>query len=166
MPRGRPKPLSAKETVRVIAGLFDRYGLDHSPNRDRSRDGERFQCALYCAVRDGLIRLPGKRGPKPKWGGQLGLELIEAVESLRARSKPTIPKNKVALRKAIKSLRAGTLPPLKLLSVEKAIETLQEKYPQKWGRYHRGHLHKRFYDAKKVWTYVTRLMQFYPEIRK
>ena len=59
--RRRP-PLSATETVRIIARLFDRYAIDRRPDRDRSRDGERFERVLFYAVRDGLIRLPPKRG--------------------------------------------------------------------------------------------------------
>jgi hypothetical protein len=159
MPKSEKAALNAKKTVRLIAQLFDLYGIDRSLNRDRSRDGERFELVLYCAVRDGLIRLPRKRGAPAKWKGQLGLELIEAIESLQAMSGPTIPKNKVALQKAIESLRAGTPPSrLKPLSVAKAIKTLQDKYPEKWGCYECDDLQKRYYEAKKVWDYGTRLM--------
>jgi hypothetical protein len=154
--------LNAKQTVRVIAQLFDLYGIDRSLNRDRSRDGERFQWALYCAARDGLIRLPHKRGAPAKWKGQLGLELIEAVESLQARSWPTIPKNKAALQRTIDSLRAGRAPTqLKPLSVAKAIRTLQVNYPKKWGCYDCDDLKKRYHEAKKVWGYGTRLMMVF-----
>ena len=62
MPKSEKAALNAKKTVRLIAQLFDLYGIDRSLNRDRSRDGERFELVLYCAVRDGLIRLPRKRG--------------------------------------------------------------------------------------------------------
>src|SRR5260370_17007677 len=76
-------PLSAKETVRIIARLFDLYGIDRRLNRDRSRDGWWFEYVLHCAVRDGLLRLPPKRGAPSKWKGKLGLELIEAVENIQ-----------------------------------------------------------------------------------
>jgi hypothetical protein len=159
MPKPKKGALNAKETVRLMAQLFDLCGIDRSPNRDRSRDGERFHWALYCAARDGLVRLPRKRGAPAKWKGQLGLDLIEAVESLQARSGPSIPKNKVALQKAVESLRAGTAPSqLKPLSVAKAIEALQDKDPKKWGGYDCDDLKKRYHEAKKVWGYGTRLM--------
>jgi len=51
MPKPKKVALNAKETVRLIAQLFDLYGIDRSPNRDRIRDGERFHWALYCAAR-------------------------------------------------------------------------------------------------------------------
>jgi hypothetical protein len=159
MGKSEKTALSAEQTVEVIAQLFDLYGFDRSLNRDRSRDGERFQWALYCAVRDGLIRLPRKRGAPAKWKGQLGLELVEAVESFQARSRPTVPKKKAALQKAIDSLRAGRAPSqLKSLSVAKAIKILQDKHPKTWGRFDCDDLTKRYYEAKKVWAYGTRLM--------
>src|SRR5262245_47652370 len=100
MAKSKKAPLSAKETVRVISRLFDLYGIDRSLNRDRSRDGERFEWDLHCAVRDGLLQLPSKpRGGTPIWRGKLGLELVEAIETLRAQ--PIIPKDKVARKRAV-----------------------------------------------------------------
>jgi len=133
MPKSKKAALSAKETVRVIARLFDLYGIDRSLNRDRSRNGERFEQALYCAVRDGLLRLPRKRGARSKWTGKLGLELVQAIESLRV---PRVPRRKP-------------------LSVAKAVEALRERHPKKWA--HHLDLEKRFYEAKKFWSYTRRL---------
>jgi hypothetical protein len=151
--------LTGKETVRVIARLFDLYGIDRSPDRDRSRDAARFWEALTCAARDGLLQLPRTRGAPSKWKGKLGLELVQAVRSQQAREKFTVPKgtSKLELKKAVESLRAGRVPTIrfKILSVPKAIAALQEQYPDKWGAY--SDLEKRFYEAKKVWDYGTRL---------
>src|SRR5262245_46163531 len=127
MAKSKKAPLSAKETVRVIARLFDLYGIDRSLNRDRSRDGEHFQQALYCAVRDGLLRLPSKRGTPSKWRGKLGLELVKAIESIRAEL--IIPTSKAARQNAIDALRAGKPQRLKRLSVPKAIKVLKGRYP-------------------------------------
>ncbi|MFZ1093676.1 MAG: hypothetical protein WAN75_31430, partial [Xanthobacteraceae bacterium] len=63
----RTTPLTAKETVRIIAQLFDRYGIDRSLDRDRSRDGERFKIALYYAAEDGLLKIPRSRGAPSIW---------------------------------------------------------------------------------------------------
>ena len=137
--RRRP-PLSATETVRIIARLFDRYGIDRRPDRDRSRDSERFERVLLYAVRDGLIRLPPKRGAPSKWQGKLGLELVEAVE---------------AYRMANPIIRKGAP---KLMSLAKAIRALREQHPDKWGEYLSDDLEKRYHEAKKTWSYVNRLM--------
>jgi hypothetical protein len=134
----RKLPLSATETVRIIARLFDLYGIDRSPDRDRSRDGERFQRVLYYAVRDGLIRLPSKRGAPSKWQGKLGLELVEAVQAYRV-ANPTI--------------RNGAP---KLMSLAKAIQDLREQ--AKWNAYSSEDLEKRYHEAKKTWGYANRLM--------
>ncbi len=141
-------PLSAKETVRIIARLFDLYGIDRRLKRDRSRDGWRFEYVLHCAVRDGLLRLPPKRGAPSKWKGKLGLELIEAVENIRGAN---------PIRLAVKA--GGRLPTnLKLMDVAKAIRALREQHPDKWGEYLSDDLEKRYYEAKKAWGYATRLM--------
>jgi hypothetical protein len=134
----RRRPLSTTETVRIIARLFDRYGIDRRLDRDRSRDGERFQRALYYAVRDGLLRLPSKRGAPSKWQGKLGLELVESVEAYRV-ANPTI--------------RNGAP---KLMSIAKAIQDLREQ--AKWNAYSSEDLEKRYHEAKKTWSYVNRLM--------
>ena len=84
MPRKPKTALSPTETVCIIAQLYDHYGLDRSPARDRSQDGSRAEQALYRAAQDGLLRPPPrKRGPPLKWQGKLNLELVEAVESVR-----------------------------------------------------------------------------------
>jgi len=80
----RKVPLNTTETVRLIARLFDLYGIDRSPQRDRAHAAEQ---ALYYAVRDGLLRVPAKRGPPGKWNGKLGLALLEAVEAKMANPK-------------------------------------------------------------------------------
>jgi hypothetical protein len=156
------KRKSPIETTRVIAQLFDLYGIDRSLDRDRSQDGERFELALSYAARDGLLQLPHKRGAPSKWKGKLGLELVRAVESLRSRAAPVIPKNpsKLELQEAIELLRAGRVPgiPLKPISIPKAIRALQDQYPDKWGTY--DDLEKRYYEAKKAWNYARRLQIF------
>src|SRR6516162_10256627 len=133
------KRKSAIETIRAIARLFDLYGIDRSLDRDRSQDGERYERALSYAVRDGLLRLPHKRGAPSKWKGKLGLELVQAIESLQAQAGPVIPKNtsKLVLQETIESLRAGRAPTIRLkpLSIPKAIRALQDQYPDKWGAY-------------------------------
>ena len=155
------KRKSPIETTRVIAQLFDLYGIDRSLDRDRSQDGERYERALSYAVRDGLLRLPHKRGAPSKWKGKLGLELVRAVESLRSRAGPVIPKNLTKLElQAIESLRAGRVSgiPLKPISIPKAIRALQDQYPDNWGTY--DDLEKRYYEAKKAWNYARRLQIF------
>jgi hypothetical protein len=150
------------ETTRVIAQLFDLYGIDRSLDRDRSQDGERYERALSYAIRNGLLQLPLKRGAPSKWKGKLGLELVQAVESLRSQAGPVIPKNlsKLELQEAIKSLRAGRVPaiPLKPISIPKAIRALQDQCPDNWGTY--DDLEKRYYEAKKAWNYARRLKVF------
>jgi hypothetical protein len=156
------KRKSATDTTRVIARLFDLYGIDRSLDRDRSLDGDRYERALSYAARDGLLRLPHKRGAPSKWKGKLGLELVQAVEALQARAGPVIPKNtsKLALQDTIESLRAGRAPAIRLkpLSIPKAIRALQDQYPDKWGAYY--DLEKRYYEAKKTWNYARRLKMF------
>ena len=156
------KRKSAIETTRVIARLFELYGIDRSLDRDHSQDGERFGLALSYAARDGLLRLPHKRGAPPKWKGKLGLELVQAVESLRSRAGPVIPKNlsKLQLQEVAESLQAGRVPaiPLKSISIPKAIRALKDQYPDKWGAY--DDLEKRYYEAKKAWNYARRLKMF------
>ena len=153
---------SATETTRVIARLFDLYDIDRSLDRDRSQDGERYERALSYAARDGLLQLPHKRGAPSKWKGKLGLELVQAVESLRSQARPVIPKNlsKLELREVTESIQAGRVPaiPLKSISIPKAIRALQDQYPDKWGAYH--DLEKRYYEAKNAWNYARRLKMF------
>ena len=63
--------------------------------------------SFFYAVRDGLIRLPPKRGAPSKWQGKLGLELVEAVEAYRV-ANPIIRKGApklMSLAKAIRALR-------------------------------------------------------------
>jgi hypothetical protein len=43
----------------------------------------------------------------------------------------------------------------KPLSVAKAVEALRERHPKKWA--HHLDLEKRFYEAKKFWSYTRRL---------
>jgi hypothetical protein len=144
--------LSAKETVRIIARLFDLYGVDRRFNRDRSGDGWRFEYVLHCAVRDGLLRLPPTRGAPSKWKGKLGLELIEAVENIQ----------RAPIRSAVKAGRR--LPTnLKLMDVAKAIRALRAHHPDKWGEYLSDDLEKRYYEAKKAWGYSTRLMVLFDQ---
>jgi hypothetical protein len=138
--------LGAKEIVREIARLFDRYGIDRSPGRDRSCDGERFQQALYLAVSEGLLRVPHASGASSKWKGKLGLELVEAVETLQVQR---------GFRRTGPAMR---LKPTK--SVSQAIRELRLQDPDKWEDYLSGDLEKRYYEAKKYWTYPRRLIAF------
>jgi hypothetical protein len=66
------RPKTPSEIHAVIEKLFDLYGLDRRPDRDQSRDRASLQLALYCAVRDGLLKLPLKRGAPAKWKGKRG----------------------------------------------------------------------------------------------
>jgi hypothetical protein len=156
------KRKSAIETTRAIARLFDLYGIDRSLDRDRGQDGERFELALSYAARDGLLRLPHKRGAPSKWKGKLGLELVQAVESIRSQAGPVIPKNlsKLELQEAAESIQAGRVPaiPLKPISIPKAIRALQDQSPDKWGSC--DDLEKRYYEARDVWNYARRLKMF------
>src|SRR5262249_886290 len=136
MKRRKP-PLSTTETVRLIARLFDLYGIDRGLDRDRNRDGERFQWVLQCAVRDGLVRLPPKRGAPSKWKGKLGFELVQAVELYQLAPPLTKSKNGGAV--------------LRRVSVAKAIRDLRHRHPEKWGDYESPELQKRYHEAKKIW---------------
>jgi hypothetical protein len=134
MPR-KKKTLNARETADVIARLFDRYGIDRSPRRDRALDGMRYELALYYAAHDGLLRVPAKRGAPAKWKGPLGLDLITKVEALVAYLQITGQKSSAA----------------------RAIELLQKAHPNTWGRY--DDLEKRLTDARKTWTFSARLLK-------
>jgi hypothetical protein len=83
------KRLSPKAAVEIIKQLFDYYDLDHSPDRDRSRDGDRFTRALLLAAQDGLVRAPPpkrkRRGRPDIWTGERGLQLVSDVGYLKAR---------------------------------------------------------------------------------
>jgi hypothetical protein len=57
--------------------LYDRYGLDRSPTRDRAATAE---MALHFAARDGLLRVPRKHAST--WKGGIGFELVQAVERI------------------------------------------------------------------------------------
>jgi hypothetical protein len=123
------KPLGPKAAVQVIERLFDRYGLDRKPDRDRSKDGEAFQQALFLAARDGLLKVPlRKQGNPAKWIGARGLKLVERVEEIRIEGRKTAA----------------------------AIRHLQDTDPE-WSA--EDDLDKRYYDAKRHWTYWRRLEQ-------
>jgi hypothetical protein len=138
MPRKSKTPLSPTETVRVIAQVYDHYGLDRSAARDRGREAE---MALWRAAQDGLLRPPPrKRGPALKWPGELSLELVEAVESVQREEPPRV---------------RG--PAKRAITFNEAIGKLRDRFPDRWGRYPFDSLKKRFYEAKREWTYFRRL---------
>jgi hypothetical protein len=154
--RDMKRSKTPSEIVAVIAKLFDLYGLDRRPDRDRSRDGERFEMALYCAVRDRLLKLPLKRGAPAKWKGKLGLDLVNAVEAVRNK-RPTIPAYRV--KSIVKSGRQPTIEDIKSfvrpMSVSKALEVVEKQSPNKFKG---GDLEKRYYEARKAWPLGKRLM--------
>jgi hypothetical protein len=131
------RPKTPSETVADLAKLFDLYGLDRRPDRDRSLDGERNGMALYCAVRDGLLKLPPlpprKRGAPAKWKGKLGLDLVNAVETVQ-----------------VEHIKHFGRP----MSVSKALEVVQQQNP---GKFEVSDLEKRYYEARKAWPRGTRL---------
>jgi hypothetical protein len=139
-PERRKSPLSATETVRILARLFDRYGIDRRLDRDRSLDGERAEQALYYAARDGLLRVPRKRGAPSKWKGILGFELVQAVELYRLAT-PATPHTK--------NKNGGAV--LRPVTVAKAIRDLREQHQEKWGDYESPELQKRYHEARKIW---------------
>jgi hypothetical protein len=117
------------EEVRLINRLCDHYGIDV----------QRFELALYCAFRDGLLRPKGRRtGPKKRWRGERGLDLLYAVEELQ-----------------VQAQRADTT-----LTVAQALKDLQKKDRKKWGLEFRS-LEKRYYEAKNFWTPKRRLSLFF-----
>jgi hypothetical protein len=149
------RPKTPSEIDAAITKLFELYGLDRRPDRDRSRDGEHLELVLYCAVRDGLLKLPLKRGAPAIWKGQLGFDLVNEVEAVRY-NRPTIPEYR--LRSIEKSGRQPTMEDLKPfvrpMSVSKALEVVKERHPNKFKA---DDLEKRYYEARKAWPYGTRL---------
>jgi hypothetical protein len=81
------------------------------------------------------------------------VSLVQAVESLRSRIGPVIPKNLSKIEsQEVADLQAGTVPAIrpKPISISKAIRALQNEYPDEWGAY--DDLEKRYYEAKKAWN--------------
>jgi hypothetical protein len=124
--------LSAKETIRVLAQVYDCYGIDRSPGRDLNQDGFWAEFVLYLAARDGLLRAPGK---PPGRKAKVGNELVRDVVFTQLREGPR--------------LRGRAMRP-KLISVDAAIKIVQEQDKDNWGRYDPDDLKRRFYDAKKA----------------
>jgi hypothetical protein len=139
-------PKSNEEAARDLVRLIKHYGIsDDNPERLHSK-------VLYHVLRDGRVRLPPKREPRPKrgrppqWTAEKGLELVNDVEHIRARK--------------LRSEAARTGEPLrslKRMGVAAAIRELQTRYPEKWGGYRADDLRKRYYEAKRVWNYARRL---------
>ena len=50
------------------------------------------------------------------------------------------------------------------ISVDEAIGKLRDRFPDRWGRYPFDSLKKRFYEAKREWTYARRLLRFSAKI--
>jgi len=115
----------------VINELFARYRVPPI----RSSDDFTLYCTdvLHCAVRDGLLHV-ARDGRPSKWKGQLGFELLEAVEKLQART-PTMTVTEV----------------IKKLKTDGATAV-------KWGK--ELDLEKRYYDARKFWREPKRLMKY------
>jgi hypothetical protein len=142
--------LSPAETICVLAQVYDHYGLDRSRERDRSQDGDRAEEALYRAARDGLLRPPPrKRGAPLKWQGEFNLELVEAVESVQREERPRL---------------RGPAMRITPISVADAIEILRKQ--DKWKRFSAESLKKRYFEAKREWTYFRRLTRFGARIPK
>jgi hypothetical protein len=152
------RPKTPSESHAEMAKLFDLYGLDRRPDRDRSGDDVRFRLALYCAARDGLLKLPRKRGAPAKWKGKLGLDLVNAVQTVRYDPDHlTIPEHRV--KSIVKSGRQPTIEDIKRfarpMSVSKAVEILQKQDPEKFKG---DDLEKRYDVARKHWPPGKRLL--------
>jgi hypothetical protein len=137
-------PKRTPEQVRdVMVQLFIRYGIDLAPERDRRQDGERYFRVLYLAIQDGLLSL--NRGRSSKWTGEKGLKGFALVRT-------------VAERQA-QAFRSGTT-----LTDAEALRELQEQDRKKWGNDFRT-LEKRFYEAKRFWTFTQQLQELFPELK-
>jgi hypothetical protein len=123
-------PKSDEEIFRALCALADQYGIDLS-------DPERERKVLFFALRDGRVRLPSgrKRGRRSTLKGSFGLELVEAVEGVQ--------------REGLGQGRS--------ISQEDAIEALRTQFPDKWGSHEPDTLKRRYYEAKHIWNYATRL---------
>jgi hypothetical protein len=130
---------SNEEIFRDLDRLIEHYGIDLSGPEKLA-----WKVLLY-ALRDGRVRLPPKRrpprkrGPHPKWTGEEGLELVEAVEAVQR-----------------DELGQG-----RSISIENAIKELQPQCPAKWGGYDPDVLRRRYYEAKLFWNYARRLLAPY-----
>jgi hypothetical protein len=130
MARAPKKParhLSIDQAVEEIARLCAHYRFP------RNNDGA--LSALVQAIVEGVVKVPRdlhprKRGRPPIWQGDVGLELVIEIEKIR---------NGVRRRRKPQ--------------VAVAVELLQEREPEKWGRYDARELEKRYYDARKHWYY-------------
>jgi hypothetical protein len=138
---------------RALDQLADYYGI-------KRQDPELQQKVLFYVLRDGRIRLPArrrlppkrllpaKRGRPGKWKeGDLGFELIENVEAIQLEERRKRPRLSGPARRP------------KLMSAEKAIKLLQDRFPDTWGRYDADVLLRRYYEAKKNWDYGIRVMR-------
>lgn len=135
------KPLSKGETFRVLERLLDRYEIDR-----HRLDSNWYFHALFCAARDGLLKVPHRKGGPnrgTKWQGRKGFELVWDVCVLRESLHRKSPKG---------------------LTIAEAIEKVKEQHPEKWGRYRTRKLENYFYEARKTWGYGSLLMKaFHPE---
>jgi hypothetical protein len=137
-------PKSKEEIFRDLARLADHYGIDLSVP-------ERWWNLLYSVLRDGLVQFPPKRRPPrprgrpPEWTAEKGLELVNAVEHIRAEK--------------ARNEAAKTGKPLKEMGVAAAIRVVQTRFPEKWGGYHADDLRKRYYEAKRVWNLGKRFVE-------
>jgi hypothetical protein len=123
----------------------------------QSAPADLYLAALMYAARKGWLNvppLPGEgRSREGKWKGKLGIELRLAVET-------EIVKAQDFDEATVKKLRAMPFKQRQIamralakrnLSISAALEELQKREPEKWGRYDPGDLRKRYDEARKFW---------------
>jgi len=135
-------PKSDEETLRALVRLVEHYG---------SSD---YGKVLLHLLRDGRVRLPSPRGPgaPPKWPADEGLELVNAVEHIRAET----ARDEAAIT-------GKPLGSLKRMSEAAAIEVLQAQFPDKWGSYEPETLRRRHQEVKRHWNYARRLFAHFSQ---
>jgi hypothetical protein len=103
-------------------------GYGYSSEKWDSKNPKGWFHLLMLVARDFVSVAEKKRGPKPKWTGQLGFELVNDVEAVMLERRDR--------------------------NVEAAIRYLQGT--KKWKNAAQD-LNKRYYDARRHWDYYRRL---------
>ena len=135
-PKKSSRPhLSPKRAVEEIGRLCDHYRLP--------RNNANVAFALYRAIAEGRIKIPRDLHPRGRgrpsiWEGDVGLELVNEVERIRSWGRP-------GLRKPMTT---------------RIIRALQKHKPAKWGQYDETDLCKRYFEARRYWTWPRRIEDF------
>jgi hypothetical protein len=126
--------LSPEHAVEEIGRLCDHYRL--------SRNNANAMLALHQAIVERLVKIPRDlkrgRGRPSIWEGDVGLELVNEVERIRSWGRP-------GLRKPMTT---------------RIIRALQKHKPAKWGQYDETDLCKRYFEARRYWTWPRRIEDF------